>query len=337
MELKQTCFTPYSAWRPYPPPFILSCNAPASVTCLLTMLVDLKSLGIVYWSKFQQQVFGVCDRHWAAVPQHHLTEVRTDCWVQTACLQPESRGYKKRKEHDWSDKWMDEWWRYIFLFQPGGVASVMLNLRRRLIVLTGQLVGNGVSQFSVHFPATRYCFLSIQNAVQSGKLPKVCGPRERKRANNNSCKAPDLSQTSIKLGRGKRLEMWGNEIRDWVSLRSKSHYFCKIIQYVKHANPFIHSWNWTVFLNLPSLVCQVTTGLQSLQWPMLVRALTLASYLLPGSNDCLSSVTLVFATSTVCKESEVLWVAFGIFTQVYRSIWRSYWIPCAFLFYIPGF
>lgn len=224
-----------------------------------------------------------------------------------------SQTWKQRKWHEWSDKWMDEWWRCIFHFQPGGVASVTLNLRCTLIVSTGQLVGNDVSQLSAHFPATRYLLLSVQYTMQSGKLPKVCGPREKKRANNNSCKAPDLSLTPVKLDRGRRLEMWGKQIRVWVSLRRKRHYLCKIIQYIKHANQFILSWSWTDFFNLPSLVCQVTTGLQSLHRPMLAQALTLASYLWPGRNSCLSSVILVFVTFTVCKENQVLWGAYGIF------------------------
>lgn len=156
------------------------------------------------WLEVQLQMFWVCDRQCAAVPQHHPGEVRSDCWVQTTSLKPESRGWKQRKWHERSDKWMDEWWRCIFNFQPGGVASVTLNLRRTLIVSTGQLVGNDVSQLSAHFPATCYLLLSVQYTMQSGKLPKVCGPREKKRANNNSCKAPDLSLTN-KIGQREKI------------------------------------------------------------------------------------------------------------------------------------
>lgn len=51
----------------------------------------------------------------------------------------------------------------------------------------------------------------------------------------------------------------------------------------------------------PSLVCQVTAGLQWLHWPTLTRALTWASYVRPGTNNCFSSFTLVFVTSSICE------------------------------------
>lgn len=52
-------------------------------------------------------------------------------------------------------------------------AAVTFNLQRSLVLPTGQLVGNEVSQLSAHLPAARHFFLSIQNAMQSRKLAEV--------------------------------------------------------------------------------------------------------------------------------------------------------------------
>lgn len=53
------------------------------------------------------------------------------------------------------------------------IISVTLDLRCSLVVSTGQLEGNEVSQLCAHLPATHHLLLSKQHTMQSGKLPSA--------------------------------------------------------------------------------------------------------------------------------------------------------------------
>ena len=82
---------------------------------------------------------------------------------------------------------------------------MQLDLRCRMIVSTGQLVGNEVSQLFAHLPATHHLLLSIQHTMQTGN--SVYSKRERERVNNNSGEAPDIFRAPVKMDGGRRLEM----------------------------------------------------------------------------------------------------------------------------------
>ena len=162
-----------SAQRPAPPSLqrCLRSISPMmlgpSASCLLTVFGGLKNLGVACRSELQLLMCRICDSQRAAVLQHRPAEVRGDRWVHTASLRPEGRDWKDRGGGCIGiNKRMNCTWGWY-------CRGVALDLRCRLLVSTGQLVGDEASQLSAHLPATHHRLLSVQHTMHSGNLPSI--------------------------------------------------------------------------------------------------------------------------------------------------------------------
>lgn len=121
-------------------------------------------------------------------------------------LQHLEAGIKRREMVRWLNKWTARFFNFNQMvlsrtalhlhIHVNMTSSTHTNTRtqldlRSILIGTGQLVGNEISQLTVHLPATYHLLLSIQHTMQNGKLPSIYSKREL--VNNNIGKLQSFS------------------------------------------------------------------------------------------------------------------------------------------------